>query len=92
MILSTRRPGRLFPAVVGLGLRIGVAACATSPGGRSTDIASPSDGPSRAAPTLSTEPSSGASDVRSPTDAPGASEGGGTTSGDVPDDALLRER
>lgn len=90
MIFSTRLPGRLFSAVAGLLLAIGVAACATSPGARSTDIASPSDVPSGAAPTLSTESSSGASDVPSPTDAAGASEGGGgTTSGDVPDNAVF---
>ena len=90
MIFSTRLPGRLFPAVAGLLLAIGMAACATSPGARSTDIASPSDVPSGAAPTLSTESSSGASDVPSPTDAAGASEGGGgTTSGDVPDNAVF---
>lgn len=74
MIRSTRLPGRLFPAVAGPLLATGVASCATSPGARSTDIASPSDVPSGAAPTLSSDPSSGASDVPSPTDAPGASE------------------
>jgi hypothetical protein len=90
MILSTRLPGRLLPAIAGLLLAIGVAACATSPGARSTGIASPSDVPSGAAPNVSAEPSSVPSDVPSPTDAPGASEGGGgTTSGDVPDNAVF---
>jgi len=84
VIRSTRLPGRLFPAVAGSLLAIGVAACATSPGARSTDIASPSDVPSGAAPALSIEASSGASDVPSPTEG-----GGGTTSGDVPDNAVF---
>ncbi len=90
MILPTGLPGRLLPAVAGLLLAIGVAACATSPGARSTGITAPSDVPSGAAPSTSTEASSGPSDTPSPTDAPGASEGGGgTTSGDVPDNAVF---
>lgn len=91
MRIPSRVPGRLLPTFAGLLLAFGLAACATSTGGRSADIASPSDVPSGAATSESPAPADASpSDTAQASEAPGASEGGGgTTSGDVPDNAVF---